>query len=86
MLSAEVGIGENLLIKGPWVCDDSSHIHANIARIGPGTRYVTIASNGSIVEKKVAIDAAGGQARKTDLIPPTDIDDGIREVQPLNTI
>ena len=86
MLSAEVGIGEDLLIKGPRVCDDSSDIHANIARIGSGTRHVTVASNSSIVEKKVTIDAAGGQAREADLIPPTDVDNGIRKVKPLKMV
>ena len=86
MLGAEVGIGEDLLINGPRVCDDSSDVHANIARIGSGRRYVTTASNSSIVKKKVTVNAAGGKARKADLIPPTDVDEGIREVQPLNMV
>ena len=80
VLSAEVSIGENLLVKGPSVGDDTSNIYANVARIGPGTRYITTASNSTIIEEKVAINAAGGQAGKTDLVPPTDVDDGIRKV------
>lgn len=86
MLGAEVGIGEDLLVKGPRVCYDSRDIHANIARIGPGTRYVAVTSNSSIVGEKVAIDTTGGQAWEADLIPPTDVDNGIRKVKPLEMV
>jgi hypothetical protein len=86
VLSVEVGIGEDLLVKGPRVSDDMSNIYTNIAGISPGTRYITSASNSTIIEEKVAINAAGGQAGKADLVPPTDINDGIRKVQPLNMV
>lgn len=80
VLSAEVSIGENLLVKRPRVSDDTSNIYADIAGIGPGTRYVTAASDGTIIQKKVAINTSGGQAGKADLVPPTDVDDGIRKM------
>lgn len=86
MLSAEVGIGEDLLVKGPRVGDDTSNIYTNIAGIGSGTRYVTAASNSTIIEEKVAINAAGGQAGKADLVPPTNVNDSIGKVQPLNMV
>jgi hypothetical protein len=86
VLSAEVSIGKDLLVQGPRVGDDTSNIYANIAGIGPGTRYVTASSNSSIIEEKVAINATRWQAGKADLVPPTDVDDSIRKMYSLNMI
>jgi hypothetical protein len=76
MLSAEVSIGEDLLVKGPRVGDNTSNIYTNIVGISPGIRYITSASNSTIIKEKVAINAAGGQAGKADLVCPPSIDVG----------
>jgi hypothetical protein len=82
----EVSIGKDLLVKGPRVSNDTSNIYTNIVGISPGTRYITSASNSTIIEEKVAINAARGQVGKADLVLLTNINNSIRKVQPLNMV
>jgi hypothetical protein len=60
MLGAKVGVGKDLLIEGSGVCDNTSNVYTDVSGISPGTRHVTVASNGSVVEKKVTVDATEG--------------------------
>lgn len=86
MLCEEFGVGKDLLVEGSRVGDDTSNIDANVAGIGPGRRYITASSNRTVVEKKISINAAGRQTGKTNLVPPTDVDDGIRKMQSLDMV
>jgi hypothetical protein len=86
MLCANIGVGEDLVIEGPRVRDDTGDIGPDVAGICPGGRNIAVSSNRGVVEKQVAIQASRGETGKANLVPPANIDNGVGEVNTLDVV
>jgi hypothetical protein len=79
ILRGDQVVGENLLVQGAWVFDDQSHVATDIAQVGERRWHVSIADNLIVAGGHRIVDAAGEKARVGELVPPTDINDGVGE-------
>lgn len=74
-------VGENLLVQGAWVGDNHSHVATDVSQIGQGGGHVAIADNLVVTRSHGIVDAPGGEAGVGQLVPPTNIDDGVGNPQ-----
>ena len=74
-------VGEDLLVQSTGVLDDQSHVATDIPEISQGSRHVSIADDLVVTRGHGIVDTAGGQTGVSQLVPPTDIDEGVGEPQ-----
>lgn len=79
VLRGDQVVGENLLVQGARVIDDQSHVATDIAQVGERRWHVSIADDLIVTGGHRIVDAAGEKARVGELVPPTDINDGVGE-------
>ncbi|OAL55151.1 DUF521-domain-containing protein [Pyrenochaeta sp. DS3sAY3a] len=67
-------------LQSPRVRDDCSDVNTNVSVIGPRRWDIAATANAAAVEKQIAVEATRRQARKTDLVPPANVNNGVRKV------
>lgn len=72
-------VRENHFVLCPRVNDDLGDVFPDISQIGKCAGCAAVADQLIVGSGHGIVDFAGGEARSCDLIPPADVDDGVRD-------
>lgn len=81
VLGGDKVIGEDLLVKSAGIGDNHGHVATDVSQVGQSSRHVAITDNLIVTGCHGVVDTPGGKAGVGKLVPPTDIDDGVRQPQ-----
>jgi hypothetical protein len=74
-------VGEDLLVQSTRVGDDQGYVATDVSQIGQSCGHVAITDDFIVARRHGVVDAPGGEAGVGQLVPPADIDDGVRNPQ-----
>lgn len=86
VLSGDGVVGENHLVQSPVVDDNVGHVATNVSQVCDGGWGGAIADNLIVCRGHGIVDPSGVEAGVGELIPPTDIDDCVRQEELLDVV
>lgn len=79
-------VGKNHLVQSAVIEDDAGHVATNVSQVCDGGRSITVAHEFIVGCGHGVVDPARFETRVGELVPPTDIDDGVGQVELLNVV
>lgn len=79
VLTQDQVVGENLLVEGAGVGNDHRHVSTNVPQISQCCGHISISNDLVVAGGHGIIDTSGREAGVRKLVPPADIDDGVRK-------
>lgn len=86
VLSENGVVGEDHLVQSAVVEDDARHVATNVSQVCDGGRGVTVANELIVGRGHGIVDSAGFETGVRELVPPTDIDNGVGQVELLDVV
>jgi hypothetical protein len=86
LLSPDLVIGKDVFVQGSLIGDNLGNVFSNVSQVCHACSVRAILSNDGGGKFERIVNLARRQRRKRDLIPQTDIDDGVGEIDFLDMV